>query len=105
MTGFLARLFASAPNLVTIVEDETCIDGIHTAAWTMDGDFDGVPYTAKGMSIIKFRSGETQACYQRDYSTAGGIMASIPGLDEAILGFRTFYKCAVDPTFPCPLEP
>jgi len=25
------------------------------------------------------------------------------GLDEAILGFRTFYRCAVDPTFDCPI--
>ena len=30
-------------------------------------------------------------------------MINIPGLDEAVLGFRTFYRCAVDPTFECPL--
>ena len=26
-------------------------------------------------------------------------MAGIPGLDEAVLGFRAFYRCAVDPTY------
>jgi hypothetical protein len=31
-------------------------------------------------------------------------MSNIPGFDEAILGFRTYYRCAVDPTFDCPLE-
>jgi hypothetical protein len=103
MAEFLARLFDSSPDLVTTIEDETCINGIYSAAWTMEGFFNGVPYSAKGMSIIKFRSKETQVYYQRDYYTEGDIMANIPGLDEAILGFRTYYKCAVDPTFDCPL--
>ena len=31
------------------------------------------------------------------------IIRSIPGLDQAIGGFRVFYLCAVDPTFVCPL--
>jgi len=105
MAEFLARMFASTPDLVTVVEDETCIDGIYTATWTMNGYFTGVPYEAKGMSIVKFRPGQNKAYYQRDYYTEGDIMGSIPGLDQAILGFRTYYKCAVDPTFPCPLEP
>lgn len=61
-----------------------------------------VPYEAKGMSIIKFLPNGTSVYYQRDYYTEGDIMANIPGLDEAILGFRNYYKCAVDPTFPCP---
>lgn len=103
MTEFLARLFGSTPNLVTVIEDETCINGIYSASWIMAGDFNGVPYEAKGMSIVKFRPGQIQAYYQRDYYTEGDIMASIPGLDEAIAGFRTYYRCAVDPTFPCPL--
>lgn len=104
MTAFLGQLFGSTPDLVTTIEDEICIDGIYTSSWIMEGYFNGVPYEAKGMSIIKFRPGETQAYYQRDYYTEGDIMASIPGLDEAIEGFRVYYKCFVDPTFPCPLE-
>lgn len=103
MTQFLARLFSSTPDLVTTIEDETCINGIYTATWTMKGQFAEVPYEAKGMSIIKFRPGERQAYYQRDYYTEGDIMVSIPGLDQAIEGFRTFYKCAVDPTYQCPI--
>ena len=45
-----------------------------------------------------------QTYYSRDYYTEGDIMATIPGLDEAVAGFRTFYRCAVDPTYECPLE-
>ena len=50
MTEFLARLFTSSSNLITIVEDETCVNGVYMASWTMTGNFDTVPYTAKGMS-------------------------------------------------------
>ena len=103
MAQFLARLFASGPDLVTTVEDEICIDGIYAATWTMVGSFNGVPYSAPGMSIVKFRPGETQAYYARDYYTEGDIMINIPGLDEPTEAFRTYYRCAVDPTFPCPL--
>ena len=102
MTEFLYRLFGSSPDLITTVEDDIAIDGIYTSAWTMRGSFLGVPYEAKGMSIIKFRPKSTDVYYQRDYYTEGDIMVAIPGLDQAILGFRTFYRCAVDPMFICP---
>ena len=67
----------------------------------MVGAFDGVPYSAKGMSIIKFRPRETQVYYQRDYYSEGDIMASIPGLDLAIavaclVAFGTIPVDAVD---------
>ena len=103
MSEFLGRLFASAPNLITTVEDETCINGMYSATWTMAGDFAGVPYSAKGMSIVKFRPRSLKAYYARDYYTEGDIMINIPGLDEVMAGFRTFYRCAVDPTFDCPM--
>jgi len=103
MTDFLGRLFiVSSPDLITTVEDEICIDGIYMATWRMDGSFNGIPYSAKGMSIVKFRPKETQAYYSRDYYTEGDIMSTIPGLDEAAEAFRVYYKCSVDPTFPCP---
>ena len=105
LVPFFARLFASSPDLVTTVEDETLIDGVYTATWTMVGQFNGVPYSAKGMSIVKFRDWSTQTYYSRDYYTEGDIMATIPGLDEAVAGFRIFYRCVVDPTFDCPLPP
>jgi hypothetical protein len=70
----------------------------------MVGAFDGVPYSAKGMSIIKFRPRETQVYYQRDYYSEGDIMINIPGLAEPTEAFRVYYRCAADPTFPCPLE-
>lgn len=106
MTAFLNQLILDAsPNLVTIVEDETLIDDIYSATWTMSGDFLEVPYQAKGISIFKFLPNSTQVYYQRDYYSEGDIMATIPGLDEAIGGFRMFYRCAVDPTFDCPLPP
>jgi hypothetical protein len=104
MTGFLFQLFGSSPDLVTTIEDETLVDGVYSVTWTMVGQFAGVPYDAKGISIIKFRDRTAQVYYQRDYYTEGDIMANIPGLDEAILGFRTYYRCAVDPTFDCPFE-
>ena len=102
MSQFLARMFTSSPNLITVVEDEICIDGIYAATWTMAGAFNGVPYTAKGMSVIKFRPKETQVYYQRDYYTEGDIMINIPGLSDLVAAFRGYYRCAVDPTFPCP---
>jgi len=102
MSEFLARLFTSSPDLVTTIEDETCVNGIYAASWTMTGYFNDVFYTAKGMSIIKFRPSETQVYYQRDYYTEGDIMINIPGLAEPTEAFRTYYRCAVDPSFPCP---
>jgi len=102
MTQFLARLFGSSPDLVTVIENETCVDNVYTATWTMVGQFNGVPYDAKGMSIIKFRPKETQVYYQRDYYTEGDIMINIPGLAEPTEAFRTYYKCSVDPAFACP---
>ena len=112
MTEFLYRLFGSTPDLITTVEDEIAIAGIYTATWTMEGTFiadpsdpvnSGVPYEAKGMSIIKFRDKSNDVYYQRDYYTEGDIMSAIPGLDQAVGGFRGFYLCAVDPNFECPL--
>ncbi len=106
MTAFLNQLIIDAsPNLVTTVEDETLIDDIYSATWTMSGDFLEVPYQAKGISIFKFLPNSSQVYYQRDYYSEGDIMATIPGLDEAIWGFRMYYRCAVDPTFDCPLPP
>lgn len=108
MTEFLYRLFGSTPDLITTVEDEIAIDGTYTATWVMEGIFiadessPGIPYVAKGMSIIKFRPKSTEVYYQRDYYTEGDIMISIPGLDQAVGGFRLFYLCAVDPNFECP---
>lgn len=111
MSDFLYRLFGSTPDLITTVEDEITIDGIYTSTWTMRGIFiadandpenSGVPYEAKGMSIIKFRDKTTDVYYQRDYYTEGDIMIAIPGLDGAVYGFRAFYLCAVDPQFVCP---
>ena len=105
MTAFLNQLIIEAsPNLVTTVEDETLIDDIYSATWTMSGDFLNVPYQAKGISIFKFLPKSSQVHYQRDYYSEGDIMATIPGLDEAIGGFRTYYRCSVDPTFECPLS-
>ncbi len=103
MTAFLYQLIIGAsPNLVTTVVDETLIDDIYSATWIMSGDFLGSPYQAKGISIFKFLSNSAQVYYQRDYYSEGDIMATIPGLDQAIAGFRTYYRCAVDPTFECP---
>ncbi|MGD9972050.1 MAG: nuclear transport factor 2 family protein [Desulfatirhabdiaceae bacterium] len=102
MSQYLDNLFGSSPDLVTTIEDETCINGIYTATWKMVGYFDGVPYDAKGMSIMKFRPKETQVYYQKDYYTEGDIMINIPGLAEATEAFRTYYRCSVDPTFTCP---
>jgi len=98
MTEFLYRLFGNTPDLITTVEDEVAIDGMYTSTWTMRGTFrvspdpavPGVPYEAKGMSIIKFRDKSTDVYYQRDYYTEGDIMVAIPGLDSVICGFRGF---------------
>ena len=105
MAEFLGRLFMSSAGLITTVEDEICINGVYMCTWTMAGQFDGVPFSAPGMSIVKFRPGETQSYYSRDYYTEGDIMINIPGLDEPTEAFRTYYRCAVDPTFNCPLSP
>ena len=103
LVPFFARLFASSPDLVTTVEDEMLIGGVYTATWTMVGSFNGVPYEAKGMSILKFRPWSTQSYYSRDYYSESDIMATIPGLDQAVEGFRVSYRCVVDPAFDCPI--
>lgn len=104
VTQFLGRLYGSSPDLVTTIEDETLVGDVYSATWTMVGSFNGVPYEAKGISIIKFRRWSREVYYWRDYYTEGDIMRNIPGFDEAILGFRTYYRCVVDPTFECPLD-
>jgi hypothetical protein len=81
------------------------IGGVYTATWTMVGQFNGVPYSAKGMSILKFRDWSTQTYYSRDYYSEADVMATIPGLDQAVEGFRISYRCVVDPAFECPLPP
>ena len=112
MKDFLYRLFGNTPDLITTVEDEIAIDDKYMATWTMvgtyyvmqeDGTLEGIEYEAKGMSVIKFNTKTTDDWYQRDYYTEGDIMAAIPGLDQAIFGFRLFYLCSVDPNFNCPL--
>ncbi|WP_430811691.1 MULTISPECIES: nuclear transport factor 2 family protein [unclassified Carboxylicivirga] len=106
MTEFLNRLIKEAsPNLVTIVEDETLSGDTYCATWIMSGDFLEVPYEARGISIFKFMPNSELVYYQRDYYSEGDIMVTIPGLDEAIGAFRTYYRCAVDPTFECPFAP
>jgi hypothetical protein len=99
MSEFLYRLFGpgATPDLITSVEEEIAIDGYYMASWTMVGTFAGVPYEAKGMSIMKFRKKSTQVYYQRDYYSEGDIMIAIPPLAPAVCGFREFYKAAVDP--------
>ena len=101
MTAFLYHLLG-AGDLLTVIEDETLIGDTYSATWTMSGDFLGVPYEAKGISIFKFRRKSSMVYYQRDYYSEGDIMATIPGLDEAVLAFRTVYRCAVVPDFDCP---
>jgi hypothetical protein len=88
----------------TTVEDETLADGVHMATWTMAGMFDGAPFSAPGMSIVKFVDGTTQSDYSRDYYTEGDVMTGVPELADAVLGFRVYYRCVVDPTFVCPSE-
>jgi hypothetical protein len=105
LVPFFARLFTSSPDLVTTVEDEMLVGDVYTATWTMEGKFDGVPYEAKGMSILKFDPWSTQAYYSRDYYSEADIMATIPQLFPAVEQFRIFYKCVVDPAFNCPFPP
>lgn len=102
MAEFLGRLFAGSSDLYTTVEDETLVGGVYMATWTMSGMFNGAPFTAPGMSIVKFVDGTLQSYYSRDYYTEGDVMLGVPELVEAVQGFRTYYRCAVDPTFTCP---
>ena len=102
MAEFLGRLFAGSSDLYTTVEDETLVDGVYMATWTMSGMFNGAPFSAPGMSIVKFVDGTLQSYYSRDYYTEGDIMTGVPELVDAVEGFRVYYRCAVDPTFECP---
>jgi len=102
MAAFLGRLFAGSSDLYTTVEDETLVNGVYMATWTMSGMFNGVPFNAPGMSIVKFVDGTLQSYYSRDYYTEGDIMTGIPDLAEAVSGFRVYYRCTVDPAFDCP---
>jgi len=103
MAEFLGRLFAGSSDLYTTVEDETLVDGVYMATWTMSGAFNGAPFSAPGMSIVKFVDGTVQSYYSRDYYTEGDVMLGVPELAPAVAGFRVYYRCVVDPTFTeCP---
>lgn len=102
MAEFLGRLFAGSSDLYTTVEDETLVDGVYMATWTMSGEFNGAPFSAPGMSIVKFVDGTLQTYYSRDYYTEGDVMLGVTELQPAVAGFRVYYRCAVDPTFYCP---
>ncbi|MCU4175658.1 nuclear transport factor 2 family protein [Carboxylicivirga sp. N1Y90] len=103
MAEFLARLFAGSTDLYTVVEDETLVDDIYMATWTMTGIVNGAVIEAPGMSIVKFKPGTEMVMYSRDYYSEGDIMIGIDQLREAILGFREYYLCAVDPKHDCQL--
>ncbi|MGQ7871418.1 nuclear transport factor 2 family protein [Sunxiuqinia sp. sy24] len=102
MAEFLGRLFAGSSDLYTTVEDETIVDDIYMATWTMSGEFNGAPFSAPGMSIVKFVEGTTQTYYSRDYYTEGDVMLGVPELAGAVQGFRDYYRSAVDPTYISP---
>ena len=104
MTVFLGRLFAGSSDLYTTIEDETIADDMYMATWTMSGEFNGAPFSAPGMSIVKFVKGTTQTYYSRDYYTEGDVMLGVPELKDAVTGFRSYYRCAVDPTYDCPQQ-
>ena len=55
MAEFLARLFDGSEDLYTVVEDETLVDDIYMATWTMTGMVNGAVIEAPGMSIVKFK--------------------------------------------------
>jgi hypothetical protein len=100
MAEFLGRLFAGSSSLYTVVEDETIVNDIYMATWTMSGSFNGAPFSAPGMSIVKFVPGTTQTYYSRDYYTEGDVMLGVPELAPAVQGFRHYYRLAVDPNYP-----
>jgi hypothetical protein len=60
-------LFAGSSELYTTVEVETVIDG------------------------------NLQSCYSRDYFTEGVVILAVPELEEAVVGSRVYYRCAVAP--------
>ncbi len=103
MADFLARLFTGSEDLYTVVEDETLVDDIYMATWTMSGMVNGAVFEAPGMSIVKFKKGTKKVEYSRDYYSEGDIMLGINQLRDALLGFREYYLCAVDPKHDCQL--
>ncbi|TRX72303.1 nuclear transport factor 2 family protein [Carboxylicivirga sp. M1479] len=105
MNGLLGNLFdeSTSEALITVVEDETLVDDIYMATWTMSGNVDGAELVAPGMSIVKFEKGTTNVLYSRDYYSEGDVMLGVPQLKDAVENFRIYYKCDVDPQFDCPL--
>lgn len=105
MEEFLGRLFSGSTDLYTIVEDETMVDDIYMATWIMTGIVNGAEISAPGMSIVKFVEGTKDVYYSRDYYSEGDVMLGIPQLSDAVLGFRDYYLCAVDPKYDCNTAP
>ncbi|MCG8580395.1 MAG: nuclear transport factor 2 family protein [Bacteroidales bacterium] len=103
MADFLGRLFSQSQDLFTVVEDETLVDDIYMATWTMTGMVNGAIIEAPGMSIVKFKKGTKKVIYSRDYYSEGDIMTGIDQLLEPVIGFREYYLCAVDPQHDCQL--
>ena len=67
------------------------------ATWTMVGQFSGVPYSAKGMSIVTFRDRGRQVYYACDHDTEADIMATFPALKRR---FRDSARLVVVPWIP-----
>ncbi|WP_430817882.1 nuclear transport factor 2 family protein [Carboxylicivirga sp. RSCT41] len=103
MADFLGRLFSQSQDLITVVEDETLVDDIYMATWTMTGVVNGAVIEAPGMTIVKFKRGTTELIFSRDYYSEGDIMIGIDQLSQAVMGFREYYLCAVDPKHDCQL--
>lgn len=98
MENFLKHMFKNTPDYRLAIEDETFVNGIYSATWTMQGTWQGdkIKYKVPGMSIIKFREGESLIYYQRDYFSEGEIWSKIPYIGAFIRGLRGKYKRDLD---------
>jgi SnoaL-like domain len=90
---WLENLFTFSPDYAIELEDEVYDNGIYMCSWRMFGHsildvpawvnsgepVAPIPYDLKGLSIIKFRDGETQAYYHKDLYTEGDIVRVYSG--------------------------
>ena len=104
MTAFLFQLFGSSPDLVTTSRTRRWSRASTRRPGPWSASSSASPTRPRASRSSSSAQKSAQVYYQRDYYSEGDIMATIPGLDVAITGFRTFYRCAVDPTFDCPLD-
>ena len=89
---YLENLFEVMPIYSLEIHNEAYSGNTYMAQWTMQGIWLGYHYVSPGMSIMKFRDGESNCHYHKDLFTEADIWKEYPILTLTIRWLRTLFK-------------